>query len=256
MDTQRQLYELIRELPEDDAPRLIYADWLDDQGDPRGEFIRIQCELAKLPVTGQGRRKDLERHEHILLKDFREEWTRSLVAFQVKKAKFHRGFLQEVELISRPQPREISSQFSESWRTLVEQEPGLTSVGLYLYRDWNEIKQLARAPQLRALHFNYQSLERREVSQLLRWPIVQGLTTLDLAHNNLRSGVGCVDMCPCFTTLKVLDLSYNRICTRAARALASSPYLRQLDQLILRGNPIGQYGKEVLRIAFGPRVQL
>lgn len=33
--------------PFDDQPRLVYADYLDEQGDPRGEFIRVQCELAK-----------------------------------------------------------------------------------------------------------------------------------------------------------------------------------------------------------------
>lgn len=32
----------------DDGPRLVYADYLEEQGDPRGEFIRVQCELAKL----------------------------------------------------------------------------------------------------------------------------------------------------------------------------------------------------------------
>src|SRR2546422_761256 len=34
--------------PDDDGPRLVYADWLDERGDPRGEFIRVQCGLAKL----------------------------------------------------------------------------------------------------------------------------------------------------------------------------------------------------------------
>ncbi len=34
---------------EDEAPRLIYADWLDEHGDPlRAEFIRVQCRLADL----------------------------------------------------------------------------------------------------------------------------------------------------------------------------------------------------------------
>jgi len=28
--------------PEDDTPRLIYADWLEERGDPRSEFIRVQ----------------------------------------------------------------------------------------------------------------------------------------------------------------------------------------------------------------------
>jgi uncharacterized protein (TIGR02996 family) len=35
--------------PEDDGPRLVWADRLDERGDPRGEFIRVQCELAKEP---------------------------------------------------------------------------------------------------------------------------------------------------------------------------------------------------------------
>ena len=26
--------------PQSDDPRLIYADWLEEHGDPRGEFIR------------------------------------------------------------------------------------------------------------------------------------------------------------------------------------------------------------------------
>src|SRR5262245_22546514 len=34
---------------DDDGPRLIYADWLEDHGDPvRAEFIRVQCRLADL----------------------------------------------------------------------------------------------------------------------------------------------------------------------------------------------------------------
>jgi uncharacterized protein (TIGR02996 family) len=38
--------------PFDDGPRLVWADCLDERGDPRGEFIRVQCELARLPHYG------------------------------------------------------------------------------------------------------------------------------------------------------------------------------------------------------------
>src|SRR5436309_6205981 len=42
------LLAAIRAAPEDDAPRLVYADWLDENGQPeRAEFIRVQCELAR-----------------------------------------------------------------------------------------------------------------------------------------------------------------------------------------------------------------
>jgi uncharacterized protein (TIGR02996 family) len=43
--------------PDDDTPRLVYADWLEEQGDPRGEFIRLQCLLARMPYDDPARRE-------------------------------------------------------------------------------------------------------------------------------------------------------------------------------------------------------
>lgn len=38
--------------PDDDTPRLVFADWLQERGeDARAEFIRVQCELARLRNT-------------------------------------------------------------------------------------------------------------------------------------------------------------------------------------------------------------
>lgn len=34
--------------PYDDTARLIYADWLEEQGDARSEFVRLECELNGL----------------------------------------------------------------------------------------------------------------------------------------------------------------------------------------------------------------
>jgi uncharacterized protein (TIGR02996 family) len=52
--------------PEDDAPRLVYADWLQDQGDPLGELVRVQAELARIDVP-HARRAELTRRERELL---------------------------------------------------------------------------------------------------------------------------------------------------------------------------------------------
>jgi uncharacterized protein (TIGR02996 family) len=39
------LFRAICENPADDTPRLVYADWLEENGQPeRGELIRLQCE--------------------------------------------------------------------------------------------------------------------------------------------------------------------------------------------------------------------
>src|SRR4051794_37815108 len=38
--------------PDDDTTRLVYADWLEEQGDPRAEFLRLECRLRGLPEVG------------------------------------------------------------------------------------------------------------------------------------------------------------------------------------------------------------
>src|SRR5262245_2593359 len=56
----------IRAAPDDDTPRLVYADWLDEHGDPdRAEFIRVQVELARL-AQDDPRRPELMRGERTL----------------------------------------------------------------------------------------------------------------------------------------------------------------------------------------------
>ncbi len=59
----------IADNPDDDLPRLVYADWLDEHGEPeRAEFIRVQCELARLPQDDPRRNDAIERQQQLLLK--------------------------------------------------------------------------------------------------------------------------------------------------------------------------------------------
>ena len=60
------LEDRIAAAPDDDAPRLVYADWLTERGVPRGEFIALQCELAR-GVADRERREGLIRRERELL---------------------------------------------------------------------------------------------------------------------------------------------------------------------------------------------
>lgn len=47
--TGQALLAAILAAPEDDAPRLVFADWLDEHGEgERGEFVRVQVELARM----------------------------------------------------------------------------------------------------------------------------------------------------------------------------------------------------------------
>jgi uncharacterized protein (TIGR02996 family) len=49
----RAMVAAVRAAPDDDLPRLVAADWLDERGlGERAEFIRVQCELAKTHPCG------------------------------------------------------------------------------------------------------------------------------------------------------------------------------------------------------------
>ena len=42
------LLQTIAEKPEDDAPRLVFADWLEEHGEPMAELVRLQAQLLLL----------------------------------------------------------------------------------------------------------------------------------------------------------------------------------------------------------------
>ncbi|MCG8421806.1 MAG: FHA domain-containing protein [Proteobacteria bacterium] len=46
-DDERDLLQMIHDNPDQIEPRLVYADWLRERGDPRGEFIALQCANAR-----------------------------------------------------------------------------------------------------------------------------------------------------------------------------------------------------------------
>jgi uncharacterized protein (TIGR02996 family) len=58
--------------PNDDAPRLVFADWMEDHGGEhdraRADFIRVQCEAAKL-APDDPRLEELMRREDELLRE-------------------------------------------------------------------------------------------------------------------------------------------------------------------------------------------
>jgi uncharacterized protein (TIGR02996 family) len=56
---------------DDDATRLVYADWLEEQGDPAAQLIRLSCQLATLP---EDERKPVKATLTALLTKHRAVW--------------------------------------------------------------------------------------------------------------------------------------------------------------------------------------
>ncbi|WP_020467829.1 TIGR02996 domain-containing protein [Zavarzinella formosa] len=48
MDEEAAFTETILAAPRDDAPRLVFADWLEERDDPRGEWLRVTVRLQRL----------------------------------------------------------------------------------------------------------------------------------------------------------------------------------------------------------------
>jgi uncharacterized protein (TIGR02996 family) len=51
MDDDRPFLRAILADPDDAALRLVYADWLEERGDERAEFLRLEARLVELPAT-------------------------------------------------------------------------------------------------------------------------------------------------------------------------------------------------------------
>jgi uncharacterized protein (TIGR02996 family) len=107
MSEHDALVQAILAAPDDDTPRLVYADWLDDHGDPaRAEFIRAQCAIARLPEDDVCR-PELEAREIQLLAKNAPEWAAPCPPCQsweyagdpAPRAVFRRGLVETVDAL-------------------------------------------------------------------------------------------------------------------------------------------------------------
>jgi uncharacterized protein (TIGR02996 family) len=269
----------IHDDPDEDALRLVYADWLDEQGrTARAAFIRTLCELARLEAAGQPV-ADLQRHEAELLRRHRHEWLPPLPGW-CGPVVFRRGF-PEVDLWlpplvwpeNEPGPEDLPPDAEEAfqrWQGAASRElpgalpPGVL-VGAFVSRDDEQPRWYTYANRLDAgwlrrwpplawltrLDLQHCWIGPDGVRALGACPAAAGLRELGLADNSLGTeGVGLLAQAPHLTRLTALDLSENTFGLPAFRALAASPLAGRLTRLRLRDCRL--YAEEVLELLAGP----
>lgn len=98
MTDENALLSAIADTPDEDTPRLVYADWLDENGQPdRAEFIRVQCQFAQLP-KGDPYRGELHERQSQLLATHRRGWLPERWSFlPYPPEKWQRGFVSGVD---------------------------------------------------------------------------------------------------------------------------------------------------------------
>jgi uncharacterized protein (TIGR02996 family) len=283
MEYELPFIQEIRANPRDDIPRLIYADYLDEAGDPRGEFIRTQVRLAKLPV-GHEDRAALMRREEELLNELAEEWLaplRQLGAAGVSRRCFHRGLIERITL-----PTETFVDAGRL-REMCRISPGLHSVQLREAAVGLPVLLALDLPaQITSLDFSGNRLAADDAADLAAAGWREQIVELDLHFNQLDDNVGRLwsipwpklqrlqlgvnrlgpealrrwdealgvnrigDQgwqrlltAPMSTQLVELDVSCNGITGEGVNALSQAA-LPKLERLILRGNPLVTRGQE------------
>lgn len=90
MTSTQALFDAVYADPRSDARRLVLADRLLEEGDPRGEFIALQMQKLQRPLSGSAMRR-----EKLLLRKHRERWLGPLIPMLIGQEQWDRGFLSE-----------------------------------------------------------------------------------------------------------------------------------------------------------------
>lgn len=195
--------------PDEDLPRLVYADFLQEAGhDDRAELIRVQCALERLPANDP-ERTELTRREAELLAAHKPEWR---IAGLTGTQTFRRGMIESVETTAE---------------ALVRADP--------------EVLRLAPVRHLRLVNAD------RWTADLAALPLWRRLQSLTLNNNNFGSGnrmslLDAADM----PELRSLSLRNNRLWPEGVLSLAETRVAGQLTRLDLSGNPVGDEGVATL----------
>lgn len=185
VEEEQAFFRAIRARPDDDLPRLVYADWLDEHDEhDRAQFIRIQCELASGTNDGEPlsdeRRRALEAREAELFAGHRAEWEAPLRALGATSVGFRQGLAEDLTI--------TAANFVENAEALFELAP------------------------ICGLRLGDNRIGSDGAVALAASPHLAKLTTLDLGGNDIGSaGARALAASPHLAKLTTLGLDRNRI---------------------------------------------
>jgi uncharacterized protein (TIGR02996 family) len=236
----------IFERPDDDVPRLVYADWLDEHGQPeRAEFIRLQVAVDRRPI-GAATVDEAAVRVAALHDSYASAWSEELPGLEGLEAReFQRGLLFSVTSLTLERFR----RYAEALRTRTavrgvffmqvgrRELPDCEELGMLTYLrpgHWWEGEAVPRCRHLAGLtHLSLFGcrLGDRFVTELASSPHFGRLSWLCLDGNNLTDeGLRALAAAPGLPCVEALDLgdyqmhdfSANRISPGGLSALADA----------------------------------
>jgi uncharacterized protein (TIGR02996 family) len=211
VNEREALMKAVCDNPDEDTPRLVFADWLQEHSEEaRAEFIRVQVELAR-----RGEEPKLKAREESLFAAHREEWEQPFRQFEVAGSfrhfvfgvHFRRGFVWGISI------NDERYRFVDNASALFRLAP-IERVNLF-HKEQHE--DLTRCPELlnvKELLIDRAGFETEEIARLLRSKYLSNIVRLDLIadddNGHLGSdGLELLGRAKTLPALRHLDLSYN-----------------------------------------------
>lgn len=217
--------------------RLVFADWLVERGDPRGEFIQLQCALGRTLHGAKGSSWDkplfngdpalLKARETKLLKTYAKAWLEPIRAF-VRTWQWSNGFVSGVVA--------DATKFM-SGRGVIFATTPLVDLELTALKP-AQLKTLSTEPttaRLRRLNVGFQKLDAAalEVFGADGW---RGLRSLRLAGNRFGPAGAAVLAKANLPALETLELNDAQLDDACVEALVEAPFFPHLTSLEIGWN--------------------
>jgi uncharacterized protein (TIGR02996 family) len=205
--------------PEDDTVRLVYADWLDENGDPeRAEFIRVSIQWACAPHPSE---------RWILLRDRVTELVK----------------LNKDRWLGELPPAGITWEIGFPWSPFDRGFPAVCAIlnGWAFTEGAEELFALAPIE-----HLVFPRVSFTHILQALACPAVAGITGFTIVRHPPNPPGD--ELCEVLARpnhlhrLRFLPLGRMGITDTGLAALAQAPFLPLLRQVMLDGNPVSETG--------------
>lgn len=261
MPDEQSFLDEITASPDDDIPRLIYADWLEENGDPRGEFIRIQCELATLRKT-QKRFAELRSEEARLLAKYERKWSEGF-PYSLRKCVFRRGFieacwvalsffLRNSDKILRLSPlRDVVFTQSKDKLPALARCPGLSRLRSVQFKQLNwpvDVQDFASSPYLHGVETIRGRWTTKGLIALARSPHTGTLRELELEGDFWDEGIEAIADSD-HLRLRKLNLSYG-LTNTSIQHLSRAKFGPTLEDLNLNG--VNIQDRELMQLIDSP----
>lgn len=234
--------------PDDDTIRLVYADWLEEQGrQDRADFIRAQIELSTPPQPrSKTRRRNLTRMTKNLWEKHGERWHKEPGGGDEKiftewgsSSNFH---LWERGFFARNYVRTMKEQLAELPELVKKAPIQYLDVADSRRADVARLIKLSILQQMKGITLFCSSFEDelkisdKEIAKLVKCPYLTRLEKLDLTQHDIGAeGIRLISHADTMPNLCELHMYGNNWTDEGLQILAESPLASRLRYLHVSG---------------------